>query len=103
MPPVGELEYLVTALSEIGEGKISGERLTSIDWVDIKAWMDVTGGFLTPGESEALRSLSAAYVSQYYPSMESDCPSPNIEKPKDKDVIASKLKSMFAMLRGQDG
>jgi len=100
MPDIGEAEYLVSALSEVGEGKISDGRLTSIDWVDIKAWIDVTGAEISPGEAEALRMLSSVYVSQYYEAMEKGCPSPNIEKLKDREVIASKVKSMFAMLRG---
>ena len=100
LPEVGGAEYLVLALSEIGEGKISGDRITSIDWIDIKAWRDVTGAEITAGEAEALRELSAVYVSQYHEAMEKDCPSPNIEKPKNKDVIANKIKNMFAMLRG---
>lgn len=90
---------MVTILSEIGEGKISGDKLTSIDWVDIKAWIDVMDESITHIEASALKQLSGAYVSQYYAAMEPDCPSPNIERPKDKDVIAGKIKSMFAMLR----
>ena len=90
---------MVSALSEIGEGKISGERLTSIDWVDIKAWIDVTGAIMTAGEYESLRLLSSVYVSQYYESMDSGCVSPNIERPKNRDEIAGKIKGLFAMLR----
>lgn len=73
---------------------------TSIDWVDIKAWIDVTGAEITAGEAEAIRELSATYVSQYYKSMEKGCLSPNIERPKNRELIASKIKNMFAMLRG---
>lgn len=61
--------------------------------------MDVTGSEITAGEAEAIKGLSSVYISQYYESIEKDCPSPNIERPKDKDVIAGKIKSMFAMLR----
>ena len=100
MPEIGGAEYLVSALSEVGEGKISDGRLTSIDWVDIKAWIDVTGAEISAGEAEALRTLSTAYVSQYYEAMKKDCPPPNIERVKDREVVANKVKSMFAMLRG---
>ena len=99
LPDIGEAEYIVSALSEIGEGKISGDRLVSIDWIDIKAWIEVTGAQISAGEAEARKGLSGTYVSQYYEAMEKDCPSPNIERPKTREAIASKIKSMFAMLR----
>lgn len=55
---------------------------------------------MTAGEVLALKQLSAVYVSQYYESMDSGCVSPNIEKPKDREVVAGKIKGLFAMLRG---
>ena len=94
-----ESSYLTSALSEVGEAKMTGERLSAIDWIDIKAWIDVTGAIMTVGECEALKTLSSIYVSQYYESMDSGCVSPNIEKPKNRDEIAGKIKGLFAMLR----
>lgn len=86
-------------LSEIGEGKTSGGSLAPINWIDIKAWIDVTGSQITAGEAEALRTMSSVYVNQFYDSMDKACPSPNIERPKDREVVAGKIKSLFAMLR----
>jgi len=100
LPEIGEAEYLVSALSEIGEGKISGERLTSIDWIDIQAWIEITGAEISAGEAEAIKELSVTYISQYYEATEKGCPSPNIERPKTKEAIAGKIKNMFALLRG---
>ena len=99
LPDTEEAEFFILALSEIGEGKISGDRITSIDWSDIKYWIDVTGATISPGEAEALKTLSNIYVSQYYASMDSGCTSPNIEAPKDKEAVAGKIKNLFAMLR----
>lgn len=99
LPEIGGASYLVEALTEIGEGKLTGEGFTQIDWVEIKAWMEVTGAELSPGECEAIRRLSSVYVTQYYKSRDSTCPQPNIEEPKSSEVIESKIKGFFAMLR----
>ena len=87
------------ALSEIGEGKHSGDILTSIGWVDIDAWMSATGSRMTPGELAGLRHLSAAYVSQHYASRDPACVSPCIVDAPDAGAVESKLKSLFAVLR----
>ena len=90
----------MSILSEIGEAMQSGDGLVSVTWGDILAWSEMTGSNLTPGESEAIRFLSAAYVALYYESRESGCLAPNIERLKDREIVAGKMKSLFAMLRG---
>lgn len=99
MPEIGAADYLVQILSEIGEAKLSGDHITAIDWPDIQAWSDVTGANLTPGESITIKGLSSVYVAQYYDSLDPSCASPNIERLKDREVIAGKIKSLFSMLR----
>lgn len=47
-----------------------------IEWVDIKAWAQLTGTELYPEESKILRELSFHYVSQYNISKAHDCPAP---------------------------
>jgi len=100
LPDVEESQYLLDALFEIGLSKMAGDRLTSIDWQDIMAWVNVTGSNLTPGESVVIRHLSAVYVDQHYASLDSGCMSPHLAAPQNKVVIANKMKSLFAMLKG---
>ena len=47
-----------------------------IEWVDIKAWAELTGTELHAEESKILRELSFLYVSQYNNSKAHDCPAP---------------------------
>lgn len=86
-------------MSEIGEAESDDNRLKAISWGTVKAWSDVTGMRLTPGEALAIRSLSRSYVNQYYLSESPGCLSPNVEELPASDVVVDKLKSMFAMLR----
>lgn len=99
LPDAGLAGYLVDALTEIGEAKFTGEHITSIGWIEISAWMAATKSNLTPGEAVALRNLSSVYVTQHYLSLDAACVSPNIEKPKDPEIVAGKMKNLFAMLR----
>lgn len=98
MPDSSEADYIISLLAEIGEAK-SGESLTSIDWLDIKAFSEVMGIELSPWEAESLMFLSSAYVSQYYMSMDVSCLSPNIERLKTRDAIAEKMKNLITILR----
>jgi hypothetical protein len=91
---------LVSLLSEIGEAKVDNSGIKEISWQDLKAWLDITGIELTLYEIESMKRLSSIYVSQYYQSTDKSCLAPNVEKPKDRDVIASKMKNLIAMLRG---
>lgn len=79
---------------------MSGDRLTSIDWQDIQAWVNTTHADLTPGETVAIRNLSRVYVAQYYESLDSGCIAPHLTAPPNREVIEGKMKSLFAMLRG---
>lgn len=99
MPDLDGAEYLVDALSEIGEGKHSGDRLVPIGWEDIDAWISSTGSRMTPGELAGLRKLSSAYVSQHYAAQDPACMSPCIVDAPDAGTVESKLKSLFAVLR----
>lgn len=99
LPDLDGAEYLVEALSELGEGRVSGDRLTAVSWTDIKAWMDSTGSIMTPGEVIILRNLSRIYVSQYYDAIDPACMSPCIAEVPPVEAVASKMKSLFDMLR----
>jgi len=99
MPDIGEAEYFTSLLSEVGEARLTGERIASLSWEELRAWMEATGADITPGVAESLRYLSSCYVSQYYDSMEPGCPSPHLEAPRNREEVVSKMKSLFAMLR----
>lgn len=99
LPEVGELGYIVEYLSEIPEAETDGGRIKPIGWTTLKTWADMTGIRLSPGEALAMLSLSRSYVNQYYLSESPGCPPPNVETPPDREVVAGKLESLFAMLR----
>ncbi|MCK4706858.1 MAG: hypothetical protein KAT90_15395 [Gammaproteobacteria bacterium] len=100
LPEIGDAMYLVNALAEIGQGKTSGDMLIPIDWLDLKAWADMTGAAMSAGEFEAIRGLSSDYVSQFYRSRDADCPMPNIEIMKDQEAVEKKIRGIFSVLRG---
>lgn len=100
LPDVGESQYLIEILGEIGEAKWNGEKLISIDWQDLNAWVNVTGSQLTHGEIVAIKHLSGIYLSQHYESIEPGCAAPHLTAPQNRAVIEDKMKSLFAMLRG---
>lgn len=58
---------------ELGLQKNSGMGAVPVDWVDIKAWAQLTGTELHAEESRILRLLSFHYVSQYNISKVHDC------------------------------
>jgi len=99
LPELDEAEYLVAALSEIGEAKLSGDRLVPIGWVDIDAWIGATGSRMTPGELVGLTRLSSAYVNQHYEAQDPACVSPNIVELPPTETVVDKMKSLFSMLR----
>ena len=96
-PDVGDVGYLVDLLLEIGEATVSGGKLSTIGWQDLSAWTQLTGLRLAPHEYKGLRMLSSAYVSEFYRCDGNDMPSPFFNKPVN---VESKIKSLFAMLRG---
>lgn len=97
-PEQGALAYLIGYLLEIGEAQSSGSGITAIDWREIKAWSDLMGITLSPGESKTLRKLSGAYVVEFYRADGHDCSPPCIKEP-DVDQVENKLKKLFSMLR----
>jgi hypothetical protein len=99
LPDLGEAVYFTSLLFEIGEARLSGERIASLSWEELRAWMDVTGSDISPGTAESLRHLSTCYVSQYYESIDPGCTSPHIETPPNREQVEGKMKSLFAMLR----
>jgi hypothetical protein len=100
LPELLEAQYLVDMAMEIGLAKSQSGNIVTVDWIDIKAWRDLTGSVLMSNEVEAVKNLSGAYVSQYYDSLESNCVSPHQTAPQNIEVVVNKLNTLFTMLRG---
>lgn len=99
LPEPGALEYLLNYLSEVGEAKVNGEHLCVIGWEDFSTWSAMTGIQLSPGETLALRRLSAAYVDQQWRSKDASCPSPTLDEERSRASVEKKIGSLFALLR----
>ena len=100
MPQIEHGQYLLDYAFEIGPSKSTGQGPAVIDWVDIKAWMDLNELKLDAWEILVLREISKAFVAQYYMSEGSLTPSP-YQPPKIDQVAASKrigglLRSLIA-------
>ena len=77
--------------------------ICAISWLEIKAWADLTGKSLGQNDYEILMRLSAAYVNQYYKSEDKSCPSPHLGEPKTRDFVESQMRTLFAMMRNNNG
>ena len=86
---------------EMGAAKHSGGNMQKLDWVDLKAWAEVTGADIPANEFKALIEMSSAYVSQFYASLESNCLAPHLTALPNRAVVESKIQSLFTMLRGK--
>jgi len=71
-----EFTYLLEHFYELGWCKQSGDATVPMDWVDIKAWSDVTETNIDAWESVTLVEMSSAYVSWHYKAKDMDCPPP---------------------------
>lgn len=100
LPDIGDAEYLVSYLSEVGEGQADGGNLRPTNWSDFDSWIGATGTRLTAGEVVAMKRLSVAYVAQYNDSFGAGCPPPSINEAPQKEVVENKMKMLFSMLRG---
>ena len=76
MPDIEKGDYLIDYLYEIGTSKSGANGAVPIDWVDIKAWSDLTGVRLTREEALIIKGLSSDFVSQMSRSRNPNEPSP---------------------------
>lgn len=79
MPDIEESHMLEVA-KEIGLYKVGFNGLTPIDWVDIQAYMNVTGMRLTVEEVRLVKSLSEQFCGQFNASKNPREPSPHMPK-----------------------
>lgn len=99
LPDVSQIQYLLDSLAELGQAKIVGGSIVAMDWSDINEWVKATGSKMTVSEKIALKRLSSEYALQYNKSLSNDELEPNIERPNNREVVANKMNSLFAMLR----
>lgn len=103
LPDLHGAELLTELLAEIGEGTAGDKGLIPVGWQEIDAWARVTGSVISPGEAGAIKYLSTCYVAQYYRSIDPGCLSPNVEILPGREEVENKMKSLFALLRSNDG
>lgn len=101
LPDDSLVDYLVGYLFEIGAAKFNGVGYSPCDWPDIVSWRAMTGIELAPEEASGIIKLSGAYSRQLAKSKDVECLAPNVEELPDEEVVESKLKSMFSMLRSR--
>ena len=80
LPEITTAPYLIEYSLEVGLFKHGGMGLTPLDWVDIQAWIKLTGLEVHPEEIKILKALSASYIIQLNKSKKSDCPAPFLEE-----------------------
>lgn len=98
MPEIEGGAYLIEYLAEIGEAKHGSTGIVPIEWIDIKAWQDVTGMVLNMWEAKTIKYLSAVYVNQYIEAGDPNCPPPWMSRAPDANQINAKLDTMMNLL-----
>lgn len=91
MPNLGSESYLIDLLFQIGTSKQGASGLIPIEWVDLKAFCDVTGTQLTREEALIIKSLSADFVSQINASR-----NPSEPPPFQDGALKTAAKVLFA-------
>jgi len=99
IPELNGAETLVDIIKEIGFTKHTGDRLVPIDMESVRTWMQINLEWLSPGEVEALMTISAAYVDQHYKSQKRSCPSPNLPELPNRETVERKIKDMFSVMK----
>lgn len=96
LPDVTLAPYLAQYLIELGIYKSTGMGLAPLDWVDIRAWVELTGTEILPEEARILRELSAVYLSHSNKGKEPDAPAPFLERETTADRGANIKEQMQA-------
>lgn len=94
LPDLGDLSYMAMIAEDVG---VAGKE--PIQWSEIYSYTQCSGKELTPWESETLRKMSIAYISQSIKSQDPKCLAPvftmskSIEKSRE-DVDSSIRKTL---------
>lgn len=81
LPDVGEAQFLVDYLMEIGPVSPAGMGVDRISPDDILKWEEMTGITLHPWQSRCLRRLSSEYAAESHRATAHDCPPPHLSAP----------------------
>ena len=76
MPETDGYEYLIGYLYEVGPYVSNGMGPVPVSWQEILAWSQLSCPSLAQFEADAIKRLSAEYVSQLAKSEDADCPPP---------------------------
>lgn len=95
MPKIEYGQYLLDYAFEIGPSRSSGQGPLTIEWVDIKAWCELTGVILDLWELLVIREISKAFVAQYYVSEGAIVPSPYQPAEFDKGKVSNRIGNML--------
>jgi len=99
LPAVGELEYIVGWLIEMGEAQQTGNGLIANTWQELEAFSKLFEIRMSWFELNTMRRLSVAYVNEYHRANGNDCQMPCIDIESMKSNVENKVKSLFALLR----
>jgi hypothetical protein len=93
-PDIKKGRELTNMLFQIGVYKQGFSGIVPVDWVDIKAWSDLTGVVLTGEEARILRKLSEDYCQQFSTSKHITTKSPFF----DEQERANGIDALFGAL-----
>ncbi len=99
LPDVTVAPYLLQYFFEIGLCKSTGMGLVPVDWVDLLAWVNLTGTDLRPEEVRILHGLSSTYVMQANKSKEQNCPAPYPIIDQQTPDKVDKVKAQMAVIK----
>ena len=93
--PDNPLPHVASWLLEAGPDKGDGP----LDWLDIKAWQELSGLELLPFEAALIRRMSIIYSNQKFRAAKPDCPMPfNLDRDRveaRRDAVAAKIAALF--------
>ena len=79
-PDLESGSYLLDIMSDMGYSKPGAMGMIPLDWLDIKAFSDLTGIMFSKDESILIKKLSEAYVSQMQSSKYLDTFAPYLDE-----------------------
>ena len=95
-------EYLVLLFYELGICEQGDNGAKAVSWKEIEAWQESTQRQLSPWEVILIRSMSKAYVNEFYEGSDKLRPAPyeDVEMTSEKrDLVADKFKAWKASFK----
>lgn len=98
LPPLEHAGLLARWLDALGPCSHGAMGPLPVGWVDISHWARITCTPLQPWQAQALRTASAAYVSQLHDASQPDCPAPWTDEPDEdqRDRVARQVRAAFS-------